>query len=60
MSDDVVKRLRAENEKLRSALVGARDLIEFWGAYANEYFKEKHGFHKDLASIDAILKETDK
>lgn len=33
-------RLAAECEKLRAALSDAADGIEFWGAYASEYFQK--------------------
>lgn len=45
----------AEIERLRGALKGARDDMAAWGAYATEYFQEKHDLPGDLAKIDAAL-----
>ena len=43
--------LRAENEALRKALLEASEEVATWGAYASEYFQEKH----DLAGCVAKL-----
>lgn len=43
--------LRAENEALRKALLEASEEVAAWGAYASEYFQEKH----DLAGCVARL-----
>lgn len=39
---DSVAELTAENERLRNLLGDAADEIQNWGAYASEYFQEKH------------------
>ena len=46
-----------EIERLREALWEAADAIEFWGSYANEYFKDKHDFEGDVAKVRAALGE---
>ncbi|WP_444756802.1 hypothetical protein [Pseudomonas sp. A014] len=43
--------LKAENEALRKALLEASEDVAAWGAYASEYFQEKH----DLAGCVAKL-----
>ncbi|BAW23977.1 MULTISPECIES: hypothetical protein [Pseudomonas] len=43
--------LRAENDGLRKALLEASEEVATWGAYASEYFQEKH----DLAGCVAKL-----
>lgn len=45
-------------EALERALREARDCVKSWGAYADPYFKEKHGLADDLAAIDAALSGT--
>lgn len=37
-----IDQLKAENEALRKSLSEAADEIESWGAYASEYFQQKH------------------
>ncbi len=49
--------LRAENERLRTALRDARECVQAWSGYASEYFREKHDLAGDLARIDAALEE---
>lgn len=61
--DDSAARLTAleqENKRLREALVDARENLEHWGAYAGDYFIEKHDLAADLAAIDAALTHEDK
>jgi hypothetical protein len=50
----------AENRKLVAALIEARELIVSWAAYASDYFQEKWDLAGDLATIDAILNETER
>lgn len=45
----------AHIDRLRRALLEARDCVESWGAYAGDYFQEKHDLAGDLAAIDAVL-----
>ena len=45
-----------EVERLRAALVDAKEAVQSWGAYADSYFQEKHDLAGDIAAIDAILK----
>lgn len=52
--------IRAERERLRGALQDARECIEAWACYANEYFREKHDLAGDLARIDAALASVEK
>lgn len=47
--------LQYECERLRQALVEARDLVAEWGDYASDYFKEKHGLERDIARLDAVI-----
>ena len=49
---DRVAKLEAEVERLRALLSEAADEIQNWGAYASEYFQEKH----DLAGCVAEFK----
>lgn len=44
-----VRSLKAENEALRKTLLEASEEIATWGAYASDYFQEKH----DLAGCVA-------
>lgn len=46
-----------EIEKLRAALIKAIDCVEFWAAYASEYFQEKHDLADDLRDLRAALGE---
>ena len=52
--------LRAENEGLRKALLEASEEVATWGAYASEYFQEKHDLAGCVAKIHAaaMAKET--
>jgi hypothetical protein len=46
------------DEALRAcveALEEARDDLIAWGAYASDYFKDKHDFDGDVARIDAAI-----
>ncbi|MBZ3666624.1 hypothetical protein [Pseudomonas monteilii] len=45
--------LRAENEGLRKALLEASEEVATWGAYASEYFQEKHDLAGCVAKIHA-------
>lgn len=45
--------LREENERLRQALLDAADEVQDWGAYADDYFKEKHDLEGCIAAIKA-------
>jgi len=51
--------VRAVNERpeLIAALERAIDLIGDWGAYASNYFQEKHGLDGDIADLRAILEK---
>jgi len=40
-------------DKLKSLI----SLLEDWGCYVPDYFKEKHGFEDDKANLKAIVKE---
>lgn len=47
---------RAPSEAvLVEALEEARELVESWGAYAPQYFQEKHDLAGDLVRLDAAL-----
>ena len=49
---------RKDAERLRTLLVEASETIEEWGAYADDYFKEKHGLARDVAHYrDAAMQE---
>ena len=41
--------LREENQRLRKLLLEAANDIEEWGAYAGDYFQEKHDLAGDVA-----------
>ncbi len=45
----------AEIARLRAALRRAREDMEAWAAYVDEYSHTKHGLSDDLAAIDAAL-----
>ena len=53
--------LRAENEALRKALLEASEEVATWGAYASEYFQEKHDLAGCVAKLHAaaMAKEAD-
>ncbi|WP_205789971.1 hypothetical protein [Microvirga makkahensis] len=46
---------KAENERLRGALVDAKRTVQIRGAYADKYFQEKWNSAGDIAAIDAAL-----
>lgn len=46
-----------EARRLKDALCGAREAVIEWGAYASDYFVEKHDLAGDIAEIDAALKD---
>jgi len=46
---------KARIAELTEALKSAREMVSDWGAYASEYFREKHGLEKDLAELDATI-----
>jgi len=45
----------ADIERLRLALKEAREMVAHWGAYASEYFQDKHDLPGDLGELDAVL-----
>jgi hypothetical protein len=45
-----------EIDRLRAALLDARDCVEAWGAYASPYFQQKHGLLDDIERFDAVLR----
>ena len=53
--------LKAENEALRKALLEASEEVATWGAYASEYFQEKHDLAGCVAKLHAaaMAKEAD-
>lgn len=46
--------------ELTEALKSAREMVADWGAYASEYFREKHGLDRDIAELDAALAQQGK
>lgn len=49
------------NEKLLlDALKEARELVEHWGAYASQYFQEKHDLAGDLTKLDDVIRAGEK
>jgi hypothetical protein len=52
---DSIADLRRQRDRLREALVEAREDVADWATYADVYFQEKHGLAADLARIDAAL-----
>ena len=48
-----ITRLRAQVERMREALTDAIDTVDFWAAYASDYFKDKHDLEGDLARLRA-------
>jgi len=49
--------LKAENTKLRAALLLAIDTVEYWASYASLYAHEKHDLAGDLQKLRAALGE---
>lgn len=47
----------AREQRLREALMQARDCVKWWADYASEYSRDKHDVDGDLARIDAALQE---
>lgn len=54
---DEIEKLRVERDALRAALVKAIDCVQFWAAYASEYFQDKHDLADDLRDLRAALGE---
>jgi len=52
---DRIEALQARVARLTEALREARIMVASWGAYANDYSKDKHDLAGDLAEIDAAL-----
>jgi hypothetical protein len=50
---NVRRRERAEVDRLRTALLEAIEIIDFWSSYASNYFKDKHGLAGDIARLRA-------
>ena len=50
LSDDDSARARS-----LAALKRAREDMEHWGQYADQYFRDKHDLAADLAAIDVAL-----
>lgn len=55
MQTERADRAEAENARLREALLDARDMVQSWGAYASDYFKDKWDFAGDIAKLNAAL-----
>jgi chromosome segregation ATPase len=53
-----IAELERERDALRTALERAREDMESWAAYADEYFREKHDLAGDLAAIDKALEKS--
>ena len=47
---------RREIERLRAALVDARECVDDWAAHASDYYREKDDLAGDLSRIDAALR----
>ena len=61
MREDAAAMTDPRDEALRAcveALEEARDDLIAWGAYASDYFKDKHDFDGDVARLDAALATT--
>jgi len=54
-----IAELERANDELRAALVQARQALVDWGAYADEYYRDKHNFLGDLDDINRALKQAD-
>lgn len=54
----IIRELKAENAKLRDYLSQAANDIEDWGAYASEYFQDKHDLVGCVARYHAALSPT--
>jgi predicted nucleic acid-binding Zn-ribbon protein len=48
-------RLRAERDALRAALIEATEMVEHWGGYASDYFREKWDLEGDLTKLRAAI-----
>lgn len=53
-------RIEAQRDRLAAALQDAIECVESWGAYASEYFQNKHDLAGDLARLRAALAELEK
>ncbi|MGN8278135.1 hypothetical protein, partial [Pseudomonas sp. SMN5] len=54
--EEVALELLAENEVLRKMLVDASEEVATWGAYASEYFQQKHNLAGCVAKFhDAAM-----
>jgi hypothetical protein len=56
-ADDEIKKLRAENERLREGMRDAIEEVSFWSDYASEHFRKKHDLDGVLAGLRAVLGE---
>jgi hypothetical protein len=54
---DEIEDLRAEIDLLRGVLKEAIEEIEFWSAYASDYFKDKYEYTRRLELIRDVLEE---
>lgn len=48
------------NQFLLNALKDARELVAHWGAYASQYFQEKHDLAGDLKTLDEVIRAGEK
>ena len=61
--EDILEQLhvaKAQRDEAVQLLRDTREALEDWGAYVNDYFKEKHRFSDDLARIGDFLARIDK
>lgn len=50
-----IEYLKGKVEAANALLKEAREMVEFWGGYTGDYFKEKWDFAGELAKLDADL-----
>jgi hypothetical protein len=56
-ASDEIARLNARIDELCATLIEAREMVEFWGAYADTYFRNKHDFDGDIAKLNAVANQ---
>ena len=50
-----IEKAEAERARLRKALEDAIEMVEHWGGYASDYFRDKHDLAGDLSRLRAEL-----
>jgi hypothetical protein len=53
--NDAVAAIIVERDALVQALIDAKEDVESWSSYADDYFKKKHNLQRDLDRIQAAI-----